>query len=61
LPADNNKKQLTAMNNDYAVGAYCTGHWVTLIIYMKFKEVWYHDSSKQHPTQKFADLKAVVD
>jgi hypothetical protein len=28
-----------AMNNDYVVGAYCTSHWVTLIICMKFKEV----------------------
>jgi hypothetical protein len=28
-----------AMNNDYVVGAYYTGHWVTLIICMKFKEV----------------------
>jgi hypothetical protein len=38
-----------AMNNDYVVGAYYTGHWVTLIICMKFKEVWYLDSSKQYP------------
>jgi hypothetical protein len=38
-----------AMNNDYVVGAYYTGHWVTLIICMKFKEGWYQDSSKQHP------------
>ena len=49
-----------AMNNDYVVGAYCTSHWVTVIICMKFKEVWYLDSSKQHPALKFADLKAVV-
>ena len=28
-----------AMNNNYVVGAYCTSHWVTMIIYMKFKEV----------------------
>jgi hypothetical protein len=26
-----------AMNNDYVVGAYCTSHWVTVIICMKFK------------------------
>jgi hypothetical protein len=39
------------MNNDYVVGAYYTGHWVTLIICMKFKEVWYLDSSKQHPRE----------
>jgi hypothetical protein len=37
-----------AMNNDYVVGTYCTSHWVTLIICMKFKEVWYLDSAKQH-------------
>jgi hypothetical protein len=37
-----------AMNNDSVVGAYYTGHWVTLIICMKFKEVWYLDSSKQY-------------
>jgi hypothetical protein len=28
-----------AMNNDYVVGAYYTGHWVIVIICMKFKEV----------------------
>jgi hypothetical protein len=50
-----------AMNNDYMVGAYYTGHWVTQIICMKFKEVWYLDSSNQHPPQKFTDLKVVVD
>jgi hypothetical protein len=38
-----------AMNNDYVVGAYCSSHWVTVIICMKFKEVWYLDSAKQHP------------
>jgi hypothetical protein len=38
-----------AMNNDYVVRAYCTSHWVTVIICMKFKEVWYLDSAKQHP------------
>jgi hypothetical protein len=26
-------------NNYYVVGAYCTSHWVTVIISMKFKEV----------------------
>jgi hypothetical protein len=36
------------MNNYYVVGAYCASHWVTVIIYMKFKEVWYLDSAKQH-------------
>jgi hypothetical protein len=28
-----------AMNNDYVLGAYCTSHWVIVIICMKFKEV----------------------
>jgi hypothetical protein len=36
------------MNNDYVVGAHCTSHWVTMIICMKFKEVWCLDSAKQH-------------
>ena len=49
-----------AMNNDYVVGAYCTSHLVTVIICMKFKEVWYLDSAKQHPPLKFSDLKPVV-
>jgi hypothetical protein len=29
-----------AMNNDYVLGAYCTSHWVIVIICMKFKEVF---------------------
>jgi hypothetical protein len=49
-----------AMNNDYVVGAYCTCHWVTVIICMKFKEAWYLDSAKQHPTIKFLDLKPIL-
>jgi hypothetical protein len=28
---------------------------------MKFKEVWYLDSAKQHPPLKFSDLRPVVD
>jgi hypothetical protein len=44
------------MNNYNVVGAYCTSHWVTVIICMKFKEVWYLDSAKQHPPLKFPDL-----
>jgi hypothetical protein len=28
---------------------------------MKFKEVWYLNSAKQHPSPKFSDLKPVVD
>jgi hypothetical protein len=50
----------TMMNNDYVVGAYCTSHWVTMIICMKFKEVWYLDSAKQHPSLKFSDLQPVL-
>jgi hypothetical protein len=49
-----------AMNNDYVVGAYCTSHWVIVIICMKFKEVWYLDFAKQHPPLKFPDLQLVV-
>jgi Ulp1 family protease len=33
------------MNNDYVVGVDCTSHWVIVIICMKFKEVWYLDST----------------
>jgi hypothetical protein len=49
-----------AMNNDYVVGAYCTSHWVIVIICMKFKEVWYPDSAKQYPPLKFADLQPIL-
>jgi hypothetical protein len=48
------------MNYYYVVGAYCTSHWVTVIIYMKFKEVWYLDSAKQHPPLKFPYLQNVL-
>jgi hypothetical protein len=48
------------MNNYNVVGAYCTSHWVTVIICMKFKEVWYLDSAKQHPPLKFPDLQPVL-
>jgi hypothetical protein len=48
------------MNNYYVVGAYYTSHWVTMIICMKFKEVWYLDSAKQHPSLKFPDLPPVL-
>jgi hypothetical protein len=48
------------MNNYCVVGAYCTSHWVTLIIRMKFKEVWYLDSAKQHPLLKLRDLQNVL-
>jgi hypothetical protein len=56
-----NKAISNAMNKDYVVGAYCTSHWATVIICMKFKEVWYLDSAKQHPKLKFSDLKPIVD
>jgi hypothetical protein len=48
------------MNNYYVVGAYCTSHWVIVIMCMKFKEVWYLDSAKQHPPLKFPDLENVL-
>jgi hypothetical protein len=48
------------MNNYYVVCAYCTSHWVTVIISMKFKEVWYLDSAKQHLLLKFPDLQNVL-
>jgi hypothetical protein len=48
------------MNNYYVVGAYCTSHWVTVIICMKFKEVWYLDSAKQHPPLKFPNFQNVL-
>jgi thymidine kinase len=31
-----------------------------VIICMKFKEVWYIDSAKQHPSLKLSDLQPVV-
>jgi hypothetical protein len=49
-----------AMNNDYVVGAYYTSHWVTVIICMKFKKVWYLDFAKQHPPLKFPDLQPIL-
>jgi hypothetical protein len=57
----NTKAISNAMNNDYTVGAYYTSHWVTVIICMKFKEVWYLDSAKQHPPLMFSGLKPIVD
>jgi hypothetical protein len=50
-----------AVNNNYVLGAYYTSHWVTMIICMKSKEVWYLDYAKQHPPLKFPDLKFVGD
>jgi hypothetical protein len=48
------------MNNYYVVGAYCTSHWLTVIICMKLKEVSYLDSAKQHPPLKFPNLQNVL-
>jgi hypothetical protein len=50
----------SAMNNDYVVGAYCSSPWVTVTICMKFKEVWYLDSAKQHPPLKFPNFKSIL-
>jgi hypothetical protein len=47
------------MNNYYVVGAYCTSHWVIVIICIKFKEVWYLDSAKQQPPLMFPHLQNV--
>jgi hypothetical protein len=48
------------MNNYFVVGTYCTSHWVIVIIFMKFKEVWYLDSARQHPPLKFPNLQNVL-
>jgi hypothetical protein len=48
------------MNTYYVVGAYCTSHWVIVIICMPYKEVWYLGSTKQHPPLKFPDLQNVL-
>jgi hypothetical protein len=48
------------MNNYYVVGAYYTRHWVTVIICMKFKEVLYLDSAKQHLPLKFPNIQNVL-
>ncbi|CAN6203348.1 unnamed protein product [Urochloa humidicola] len=49
------------MNHDYVVGAYNTGgHWVVVIIAMKFNVVWYLDSAQMTPKRKFKDVQQVV-
>jgi hypothetical protein len=48
------------MNNYYVVAAYCTSHWVIVIICMMFKVVWYLYSAKQHPPLKFPNLQNVL-
>jgi hypothetical protein len=42
------------------VSAYCTRHWVKVIICIKFKEISYLDFAKQHPSLKFPDPKPVM-
>ena len=47
--------------HDYVVGAYNTGsHWVLVIIAMKWNVVWYLDSAKSFPLQKFKDVVTIV-
>jgi hypothetical protein len=48
------------MKNYYVEGAYCTSYSVTMIICMKFKEVWYLDFANQYPPLKFSDLQNVL-
>ena len=50
-----------AMKHDFVVGAYNTGgHWVLVIIVMKWDVVWYLDSAKSWPKRKFKDVERVV-
>ena len=50
-----------AMKHDFVVGAYNTGgHWVLVIIAMKWNVVWYLDSAKTFPLRKFKDIVTVL-
>ena len=50
-----------AMKHDFVVGAYNIGsHWVMVAIAMKWNVVWYLDSSKGFPLQKFKDVLTIV-
>ena len=45
---------MKSIKNDYVMGAYnIGGHWVLVIISMKYNFVWYLDSSKLVPGRKF--------
>ena len=50
-----------AMKHDFVVGACNTsGHWVLVIIAMKWNVVWYLDSAKTFPLRKFKDIVTVL-
>ncbi|KAG2588431.1 hypothetical protein PVAP13_5NG343381 [Panicum virgatum] len=50
-----------AMEHDFVVGAYNTGgHYVLVIIAMKWDVVWYLDSDKAWPKRKFTDVVTIV-
>ena len=60
-PREVEEALVKAMRNDYVIGAYNTGgHWVTVIIAMKFNVVWYLDSAQLVPPRKFSDVSHVV-